>query len=79
MVLSRLFTKSFDTQDTVNYPVHIKNMNLQQLRQLCKELRSDIIHTVSATGGAKPFIAFASREAAANLEGGCLQGIEGCS
>ncbi len=39
-------------QDTVNYPVHIKNFNLAQLRQLCKELRSDIIHTVSKTGGA---------------------------
>ena len=38
-------------QDTVNYPVHIKNFNLAQLRQLCKELRSDIIHTVSKTGG----------------------------
>ena len=38
-------------QDTVNYPVHIKNFNLVQLRQLCKELRSDIIHTVSKTGG----------------------------
>ncbi|KAK9832728.1 hypothetical protein WJX81_004979 [Elliptochloris bilobata] len=37
--------------DTVNYPVHIKNFNLAQLRQLCKELRSDIIHTVSKTGG----------------------------
>jgi len=40
-------------QDTVNYPVHIKNFNLAQLRQLCKELRSDIIHTVSKTGGAR--------------------------
>lgn len=37
--------------DTVNYPVHIKNFNLSQLRQLCKELRSDIVHTVSKTGG----------------------------
>jgi 1-deoxy-D-xylulose-5-phosphate synthase len=35
----------------VNYPVHIKNFNLTQLRQLCKELRSDIVHTVSKTGG----------------------------
>lgn len=40
-------------QDTVNYPVHIKNFNLAQLRTLCKELRSDIIHTVSKTGGAR--------------------------
>ncbi|GFR44180.1 hypothetical protein Agub_g5355 [Astrephomene gubernaculifera] len=37
--------------DTVNYPVHIKNFNLDQLKQLCKELRSDIVHTVSRTGG----------------------------
>ena len=39
-------------QDTVNFPVHLKNFNLSQLRQLCKELRSDIVHTVSKTGGA---------------------------
>ena len=26
--------------DTVNFPVHIKNFNLQQLLQLCKELRA---------------------------------------
>ena len=38
-------------QDTVNFPVHLKNFNLSQLRQLCKELRSDIVHTVSKTGG----------------------------
>lgn len=37
--------------DTVNYPVHIKNFNMEQLRQLCKELRSDIVHSVSRTGG----------------------------
>eukprot|EP00878_Enallax_costatus_P000400 GHUV01000488.1.p1 GENE.GHUV01000488.1~~GHUV01000488.1.p1 ORF type:complete len:739 (+),score=252.51 GHUV01000488.1:855-3071(+) len=37
--------------DTVNYPVHIKNFSLPQLRQLCKELRSDVVHTVSKTGG----------------------------
>lgn len=37
--------------DTVNYPVHLKNFNVPQLRQLCKELRSDIVHTVSKTGG----------------------------
>lgn len=41
-------------QDTVNFPVHLKNFNLSQLRQLCKELRSDIVHTVSKTGGAYP-------------------------
>ncbi|KAG1670989.1 hypothetical protein FOA52_014379 [Chlamydomonas sp. UWO 241] len=37
--------------DTVNYPVHIKNFNIGQLRQLCKELREEIVHTVSRTGG----------------------------
>ncbi|CAL8468667.1 g8207 [Coccomyxa elongata] len=37
--------------DTVNFPVHLKNFNMGQLRQLCKELRSDIVHTVSKTGG----------------------------
>ena len=41
-------------QDTVNYPVHIKNFNKTQLRQLCKELRCDIINTVSKTGGTFP-------------------------
>ena len=37
--------------DTVNFPVHMKNFNVEQLRQLCKELRSDIVHKVSKTGG----------------------------
>jgi hypothetical protein len=37
--------------DTVEYPVHLKNFNSQQLKQLCKELRSDVVHTVSQTGG----------------------------
>ena len=37
--------------DTVNYPVHIKNFNRRQLKQLCKELREDVIHNVSSTGG----------------------------
>mmetsp|Transcript_6361 Transcript_6361/g.14096 ORF Transcript_6361/g.14096 Transcript_6361/m.14096 type:complete len:725 (+) Transcript_6361:161-2335(+) len=37
--------------DTVNFPVHMKNFNMEQLRQLCKELRSDIVHSVSKTGG----------------------------
>ena len=37
--------------DTVEFPVHLKNFNSQQLKQLCKELRSDIVHTVSRTGG----------------------------
>lgn len=37
--------------DTVNFPVHIKNFNRRQLKQLCKELREDIIFNVSSTGG----------------------------
>ncbi|DBA82123.1 TPA: 1-deoxy-D-xylulose-5-phosphate synthase, chloroplastic [Trebouxia sp. C0004] len=37
--------------DTVNFPVHIKNFNRRQLKQLCKELREDIIYNVSSTGG----------------------------
>lgn len=35
----------------MNFPVHVKNFNLSQLRQLCKELRAEIVHTVSKTGG----------------------------
>lgn len=37
--------------DTVSYPVHMKNFNNEQLRQLCREIRADLIHTVSQTGG----------------------------
>jgi len=37
--------------DTVNFPIHMKNFTRSQLRQLCKELRADIVHTVSKTGG----------------------------
>lgn len=37
--------------DTVNFPIHMKNFTKSQLRQLCKELRADIVHTVSNTGG----------------------------
>lgn len=37
--------------DTVNFPVHIKNFSTDQLRQLAKELRADVVHTVSRTGG----------------------------
>lgn len=37
--------------DTVNFPVHIKNFNRRQLKQLCKELREDVIYNVSSTGG----------------------------
>jgi 1-deoxy-D-xylulose-5-phosphate synthase len=37
--------------DTVNFPVHLKNFTVGQLRQLCKEMRADVVHTVSQTGG----------------------------
>jgi hypothetical protein len=37
--------------DTINYPMHMKNLSIAQLRQLCQEIRSDLIHTVSQTGG----------------------------
>jgi len=37
--------------DTVNFPVHMKNFNAPQLKQLCKELRAEIVHLVSKTGG----------------------------
>lgn len=37
--------------DTVNFPVHLKNFSSPQLKQLCKELRSDVVHSVSKTGG----------------------------
>eukprot|EP00466_Bigelowiella_natans_P002206 jgi/Bigna1/82512/fgenesh1_pg.93_\ len=37
--------------DMVQNPKNLKNLNMQQLKQLSKELRSDVIHTVSKTGG----------------------------
>nr|QGZ06735.1 DXS2B [Thuja plicata] len=37
--------------DTVNHPKHMKNLNVQDLRQLAKELREEIIFGVSKTGG----------------------------
>mmetsp|Transcript_14284 Transcript_14284/g.43141 ORF Transcript_14284/g.43141 Transcript_14284/m.43141 type:complete len:730 (-) Transcript_14284:461-2650(-) len=37
--------------DTVSFPVHMKNFSTPQLRQLCLEIRKDLIHTVSQTGG----------------------------
>ncbi|XP_002978764.2 probable 1-deoxy-D-xylulose-5-phosphate synthase, chloroplastic [Selaginella moellendorffii] len=37
--------------DTINYPLHMKNLSTKDLRQLADELRSDIIFTVSKTGG----------------------------
>ncbi|GMP32599.1 hypothetical protein CsSME_00006281 [Camellia sinensis var. sinensis] len=37
--------------DTINYPVHMKNLSAQDLEQLAAELRVDIVHSVSKTGG----------------------------
>lgn len=37
--------------DTVNYPVHLKNLDMAQLKQVAKELRADLIYNVSQTGG----------------------------
>jgi len=37
--------------DMVNSPKNLKNLNMAQLKQVAKELRSDVIHTVSKTGG----------------------------
>lgn len=37
--------------DTINFPVHMKNLSMPQLKDLCKELRADVIQNVSKTGG----------------------------
>nr|QBZ39613.1 1-deoxy-D-xylulose-5-phosphate synthase 1A [Santalum album]QBZ39615.1 1-deoxy-D-xylulose 5-phosphate synthase 1A [Santalum album] len=37
--------------DTINYPMHMKNLSLKELKQLADELRSDVIFKVSKTGG----------------------------
>jgi 1-deoxy-D-xylulose-5-phosphate synthase len=37
--------------DTINYPIHMKNLSAKELRQLADELRSDVIFHVSKTGG----------------------------
>ncbi|KAE9613323.1 hypothetical protein Lal_00027452 [Lupinus albus] len=37
--------------DTINYPLHMKNLSIQDLEQLAAELRADIVHTVSNIGG----------------------------
>ncbi|KAH7520431.1 hypothetical protein FEM48_Zijuj08G0143000 [Ziziphus jujuba var. spinosa] len=37
--------------DTINYPIHMKNLSIQDLEQLAAELRVDIVHSVSKTGG----------------------------
>mmetsp|Transcript_12933 Transcript_12933/g.36383 ORF Transcript_12933/g.36383 Transcript_12933/m.36383 type:complete len:737 (+) Transcript_12933:138-2348(+) len=37
--------------DTINYPVHLKNLSIHQLEALCKEIRAELIHITSKTGG----------------------------
>ncbi|KAG7996189.1 hypothetical protein I3843_01G146200 [Carya illinoinensis] len=37
--------------DTINYPIHMKNLSTKELKQLADELRSDVIFNVSRTGG----------------------------
>ncbi|KAG9455999.1 hypothetical protein H6P81_000507 [Aristolochia fimbriata] len=37
--------------DTVNYPVHMKKLSPKELEMLADELRSEIVYTVSKTGG----------------------------
>lgn len=37
--------------DTINYPIHMKNLSVKELKQLSDELRSDVIFHVSKTGG----------------------------
>ncbi|KAL8127045.1 hypothetical protein AgCh_014101 [Apium graveolens] len=37
--------------DTVNYPMHMKNLSIQELKELTDELREEIVYTVSKTGG----------------------------
>ena len=36
--------------DTVNVPAHLKSMDMDQLKQVAKELRADLIYNVSQTG-----------------------------
>merc|ERR1712157_587426 len=42
--------------DTVNYPVHIKNFNSKQLKTLSKEVRAEVINSVSNSGGRGRFV-----------------------
>lgn len=37
--------------DTVNYPMHMKNLSIEELKKLTDELREEIVYTVSKTGG----------------------------
>ncbi|XP_077215329.1 1-deoxy-D-xylulose-5-phosphate synthase 2, chloroplastic-like [Tasmannia lanceolata] len=37
--------------DSVNFPIHMKNLSIQDLEQLSSELRAEIVYSVSKTGG----------------------------
>ncbi|KAF8400382.1 hypothetical protein HHK36_013680 [Tetracentron sinense] len=37
--------------DTINYPIHMKNLSIKELEILADELREEIVFTVSKTGG----------------------------
>ncbi|KAH7859689.1 hypothetical protein Vadar_004324 [Vaccinium darrowii] len=37
--------------DTINYPIHMKNLSAQDLEQLAAELRAEIVFTVAKIGG----------------------------
>ncbi|KAL2338601.1 hypothetical protein Fmac_013047 [Flemingia macrophylla] len=37
--------------DTINYPIHMKNLSIQGLEELADELREEIVFNVSKTGG----------------------------
>ncbi|CAO2832042.1 unnamed protein product [Amaranthus hypochondriacus] len=37
--------------DTINFPIHMKNLSIKELKQLADEVRSDVIFNVSKTGG----------------------------
>lgn len=56
----RHFTRSLDFSgdkpytpilDTINYPIHMKNLSIQELQSLADELREEIVYTVAKTGG----------------------------
>ncbi|XP_073273602.1 1-deoxy-D-xylulose-5-phosphate synthase 2, chloroplastic-like [Primulina huaijiensis] len=37
--------------DTINYPIHMKNLSTKDLEQLAAEVRAEIVYTVAKTGG----------------------------
>ncbi|KAG4132445.1 hypothetical protein ERO13_D08G033300v2 [Gossypium hirsutum] len=37
--------------DTINHPIHMKNLSIEELRKLADELREEVVYTVSNTGG----------------------------